>query len=325
MFLSRVGILLASFQIHISIAQPVDSLVGLCGCETLVPFEKGHLLALCWDRLGARQDTSISARIYSFEGTQANPFVRDLTPSGFHKPLLGGAYMRPYLWVSTYITPGKSEVYRLRWHHGNFTELHRVASNAFFSVNSLTAVDSLTIYATNDIIHRWRVWRGIMLFLGLAKGNIVYCQADSCRIVAKRLPCPNGIAYLPAQNLLVVATTLRRQIWTYQVAANGSLISPKKIRIKGYPNNLSVVGDSCVWVLSHKRLWKMAQSVFSARTASRWQIEEVCLPSCRVRVLFRNSSGGYGSASMAVPVGEYVYIGSINQPNLLRLDRSLLR
>ncbi|MGQ9863348.1 MAG: hypothetical protein ACUVRD_02540 [Bacteroidia bacterium] len=325
MFVIRVGIVLASFQVRISVAQPIDSIAGLCGCETLVPFEKEHLLAICWDRIGAHQDTSVKARLYSFEGTQSNPFVRDLTPPGFRKPLLGGAYRRPYLWVSTYTTPGKSAVYRLRWHEGTFTQIHRVASNAFFSVNSLTAVDSLTIYATNDIIHRWRVWRGLMLFLRLAKGNIIHCQADSCRIVAKRLPYPNGITYLPAQSLLMVATTLRKQVWIYQVMPNGSLIRRRKIRLKGYPDNLSAVSDSCVWALTHKRLWKLARSTFSAGVSSRWQIEEICLPSCQVRLLFRNPSSKYGSASMAVPMGTYVYVGSINQSNLLRLDRTLLK
>ncbi|MCS6895003.1 MAG: hypothetical protein NZZ60_02485 [Bacteroidia bacterium] len=325
MLIRRVRIILASIQGLLSLkAQRWDTSLTLPGCESLVR-EGSYVWAFSYDRRIATEDTNVEGHLYRFSGVDSFPFLREVTPMGKKWHPFGLAYLGGYLWFSHAPKGPPTEVWRFHW-TGEKLEAPKVWRHRdFVSIQAVCPIDTTRFYVANDRKNaaRWHLVAGF--FIRRVRSSLILCESDTCRKVADRIPYAADVAYLPQIQWLFVSTAFRRALWVYQ--ENGMPISlryVRRIRLPGYPDNISVVGDSTLWVVCHKKLTAWARSLAFGGTRSRWLIAEVrILPEgqYRVRTLYR-APKGYATASIAIPMGDYIYVGSVFEPTLLRLKVS---
>ncbi|MCX7606777.1 MAG: hypothetical protein N2170_05900, partial [Bacteroidia bacterium] len=153
------------------------------------------------------------------------------------------------------------------------------------------------------------------------RSNIYLCEGDTCWKAADRIPYASGLAYSPLHRRLYVAVAFRKAVWVYQEGGEPvKLRYIHRIRLPGYPDNLTYVNDTLLWTVCHRRLSQWARSLAFGKGNSPWSIVEIrLLPEGghEVRLLY-TSRRGYSTASGALPVGEYIYVGSVFEPHLLR-------
>lgn len=343
MFARRVRAVLAGLQGLLSLsAQVWDSSLALPGCEGLAT-DGEYLWAFSYDRRNAIVDTGISGHLYRLNATVEMPFLTNLTPPGGPWYPFGLAYQEPYLWFLHGPKERPTEVWRFTWEKGKLTNPRCWKNAHFVSLQAIAPVDSTSFYVANDRSgrHRWHLIAGF--FVRRVRSNVLFCQGDSCFKVADRIPYASGLAYSPTQQRLFVSVAFRKALWVYdQISERGELYPALRIRLPGYPDNIVTLSDSVLWVVCHRRLGRWARSLAFGSQSSRWYIVEVRLTSAQrpsektrsaplpatettfrsggfeVSTLYR-SPKGYGTASIAVPIGPYIYVGSVYEPYLLRL------
>lgn len=322
MFARGVRVLLAGFQGALSLnAQRWDTSLTLPGGEKLIR-AGSHIWVFSYDRRAAIEDTAVRGHLFRFRGEDSVPFLREVTPGGQPWRPFGLAYRSEYVWFCHGPREHPTEVWRFRW-TGERLESPRVWRHpAFTSLQAVYPVDTLRFYVANDRrgAARWHLVAGF--FLRRVRSSLYLCERDSCRQVADRIPYAADIVYLPAERWLVVSVAFRRALWVYEEMGDPvNLKYIRRIRLPGYPDNLTLVGDSILWVVCHRRLGAWARSLAFGSQRSRWLIAEVRLlsdGSYHVRPIYR-APRGYATASSVVPMGEYIYVGSIFEPYLLRL------
>lgn len=317
-----VRVLLAGIQGTLSLsAQRWDTSLTLPGCEKLIR-EGDHIWVFSYDRRAAMEDTAIRGHLFRFKGSDSVPFLREVTP-GLHawRPF-GLAYRDGYLWFSHAPKERPTEIWRFRWAGDRLESPQTWRHPAFTSLQAIYPVDTLRFYVANDRrgAARWHLVAGF--FLRRVRSSLYLCEGDSCRQVADRIPYAADIAYLPIERWLLISVAFRKALWIYEESGEPlSLKYLRRVRLPGHPDNLTLTGDSVLWVVCHRRLSAWARSLAFGSRGSRWVVAEVRLLSdgrYQVRTLYR-APRGYATASSVVPVGGYIYVGSVFEPNLLRL------
>ncbi|MCS7152398.1 MAG: hypothetical protein NZ989_00440 [Bacteroidia bacterium] len=322
MFARGVRILLASLQGLLSLeAQSWDTSLTLPGCESLAQ-EGDFIWVFSFDRRAEVQDTHVGGHLFRFPAQEETPFLREVTPPGVRWRPFGLAYKDGYLWFAHAPIEGKHEVWRFRWNGERLESPKSWRHPAFTSLQAVCAVDSIRFYVANDRKGAAR-WHLVVGFLRRrVRSSIFLCEYDTCRKVADRIPYASGLAYFPKDQLLLTSVAFRKALWVYQEVGEPTRLQYiRRIKLPGYPDNITSLGDSVAWVVCHKRLNGWARSLAFGGNRSRWMIVEVrFLPEGRfeARPIYR-APKGYATASAAVPVGNYIYIGSVFEPVLLRL------
>lgn len=320
----RVRCLLAAVQVALSLRAQSwewDSTLALPGCENLAPAYP-YLFAFSYNRALARQDTGIQGVLYYWDATQEVPFLRDITPPGRWHPF-ELAYREPYLWFFHGKKDIPNEVWRFRWNGSTLEAPRRWVHPGFVSLQAIWPLDSVRFMVANDRSHRAR-WRLVAGFLvRRVRSNLLYCEGDSCVKVVDGIPYASSLAHFPEEREWWVSVAFRKAIWVYQeVGGPHQLVYSRRIRLPGYPDNLAVVAPNRVWVVCHPSLTRWARSLAFGSKADRWMIVEVeRLPDGNflTRTLYKSPSPDYPTASVARPIGPYIYVGSYAAPYLLRL------
>lgn len=322
MFARGVRVVLASLQGLLSLnAQRWDTSLALPGCEALAR-EGDYIWVFSFDRRAAIEDTTVQGHLFRLPGADSIPFLREVTPGMQPWRPFGLAYRDGFVWFAH--APKKdrpTEVWRFRWNGEKLEEPRVWRHSGFVSIQAIHPIDSLRFFVANDRkgAARWHLVVGFIL--RRVRSSLYFCEADSCRKVADKIPYAADIAYLPQEHHLFVSIAFRKALWVYETVGEPlRLRYLRRIRLPGHPDNLTLVNDTTLWVVCHRRLNAWARSLAFGAEKSRWQIVEVrLLPTGRyqVRTLYR-ARRGYATASAAVPVGNFIYVGSVFEPVLLR-------
>lgn len=322
MFARRVRVLLASLQGLLSLnAQRWDTSLALPGCEALAR-DGDYIWVFSFDRRAAIEDTGVQGHLFRLRGTDSIPFLREVTPPMQPWHPFGLAYRDGFVWFAH--APKKdrpTEVWRFRW-TGEKLEAPQVWRHPrFVSIQAIHPIDSLRFFVANDRkgAARWHLVVGFVL--RRVRSSVYLCEADSCRQVADKIPYAADMAYSAQAHRLLVSVAFRKALWAYETTGEPlRLRYIRRVRLPGHPDNLTLINDTTLWVVCHRRLNAWARSLAFGAKKSRWQIVEVrLLPEDRyqVRTLYR-AKRGYATASAAVPVGNFIYVGSVFEPVLLR-------
>lgn len=324
MFSRRTRILLAGFQGLLSLnAQQWDTTLILPGCESLAA-EENYIWVFSYDRRAAIEDTPtpVQGHLFRFNGQESIPFLREVTPPEEKWHPFGLAYAGGYVWFTHAPKARPTEIWRYRW-TGEKLESPRVWRHRdFVSLQAVCPTDAERFYTINDRkgANQWHLIAGFLV--RRVRSSLFLCEGDSCRKVADHIPYAAGLGYLPAQQQLLVSVAFRKAIWLYQETGTPTQLKYiRKIRLPGYPDNITVLHDSLVWVVCHRRLMAWARSLAFGGQRSRWLIVEVHIPPTskpQTRILYK-APKGYATASAALPIGKYIYVGSVFEPHLLRL------
>ncbi|MCS7189901.1 MAG: hypothetical protein RMJ66_07380 [Bacteroidia bacterium] len=323
MFSRGVRILLASFKGLLSLrAQVWDSSLALPGCESLAQ-DGEYIWVFSYDRRVAIEDTSVKGHLFRFKANADMPFIMEVTPPSIPWYPFGLAYQRPHLWFLNGTRERASEVWRYTWNGQTLIEPKVWRSNQFVSLQGVYPIGTEAFYVINDRSHsrRWHLVLGF--FIRRVRSNVLFCEADTCYKVADKIPYASGLAYSSSQQRLFISVAFRKAIWVYQEIGETPkrLRHIRRIRLPGYPDNITPLSDSLFWVVCHRHLGRWARSLAFGSRKGQWSIIEVKIASSD-QIQIRNiytTRRGYSTASMATPIGGYIYVGSIFEPYLLRL------
>lgn len=323
MYAAGARILLAGLQVALSLKAQGwvwDTSLALPGCENLA-VDGAYLWVFSYDRLRARQDSSVYGVLYRFEASAEQPFLRVYTPGGRWYPF-ELSYHAPHLWFFHGSPERPTEVWQWRWDGKGLLPVRSWRHPYFVSLQALWPLDSTRFMVANDRLGRARWHLVLGFFIRRVHSTLLYCEGDSCWRAARGIPYATGLAYLPAQQEWWVSVAMRKAIWVYQeIGGPRQLRLIRKIRLPGYPDNLALIDSERVWVVCHPSLMRWARSLAFGGKADRWQIVEIRLTQdgrYAVETLYK-APPGYPTASVARPVGGYIYVGNYQAPYLLRL------
>jgi hypothetical protein len=319
----RIRDLLAAVQVLFSLKAQIwgwDSSLVLPGCENLAA-DGTHLFAFSYNRALARSEKEVYGVLYHWDGTQETPFLKDITPPGEWKPF-GLSYRAPYVWFFHGERDIPNQVWRFQWNNQQLESPRIWRHPGFVSLQAIWPLDSVRFMVANDRSHRGR-WRLVLGFLvRRVRSTLWYCEGDSCTEVLHGIPYASSLAYFPEEKEWWVSVAFRRAIWIYQeVGGPHRLAFVRKIHLPGHPDNLVVLSANRVWAVCHPSLTRWARSLAFGSQADHWLIVEITRQPqgpIQTHTLYK-SQEGYPTATVAYPMGPYIYVGSYAAPYLLRL------
>lgn len=218
---------------------------------------------------------------------------------------------------------------------GRITELARTAAGRpiRFCNNATVATDG-TVFFT-DSSHRFPqpYWRRDILE-HRPNGRVLAYHPESGRteLVADELYFPNGIALTPDGSALLVAETSTHRLLRLSLA---DPIPTVLVDLPAYPDNLSAVGDGSYWValpsprlpvlerlLPHPHLRRLAALLPDRMQPQPRRYGLVALVDDGGRVLrtLHGPSGAYGVITGARQHGDQLWLGSLVEPAVARVD-----
>jgi arylesterase / paraoxonase len=295
---------------------------GAPGAEDLaVDRERGIALISSDDRR-----TGAGGAIYAYD-LQAGGEPRSLTAGreGFHPHGLSlleqGA--RSILMVVDHAESGDA-VEIFRWDGSDLEPLSTVTDPLLYNLNDVAAVDARRFYATND--HGVTAEREAREdYLRRKRANVVYWDGERARVVADGIGYANGIALSEDQHEVYVASTTFGKILVYdRDEERGDLTLRKEIALDTGVDNLALDLYGGLWVAAHPHLLTFAAHARDAAKRSPWEVVWVD-PSGQsepsIRPVMLSLGEQLSGASVAVPWGDKVVIGSVFEPHFLVCQR----
>ncbi len=208
---------------------------------------------------------------------------------------------------------------------GTLTLAETVRGSALIDPDDIVALDERRFYLTNLYGSRGRFGRFLENYLMWPRADVVFFDGERLRRVADGLTLANGIALSPDRRHLLVAEVTRNRIRVYRRESDALLAPAGAIDLDMGPDNLTIDEDGAVWVAGHPDLLDAARRMREEDHPSPSEVVRIEWhpgKPARIAPVYRDRGDELSMASVAVPWGDSLYIGSVFAPYLLhcRLD-----
>lgn len=193
----------------------------------------------------------------------------------------------------------------------------------FISPNDLVMVGSEEFYYSND--HGYTEGLGIFAenYLGLEASNVGYSDGYSAEIKAKNIAYANGIQFDPAEHLLFVASVRGFMIKVYQVDENWDLTHLEDIHVGSGVDNIEMDESGQLWIGAHPNLLAFASYAVGKNPISPSEVIRISYhpEGSKVESIFTDPGDVLSGSSVALPWGDYLFIGNVMDSKVLVLKK----
>jgi len=184
------------------------------------------------------------------------------------------------------------------------------------SPNDLVAVDKDRFYVTNDHGNRSRVGIFFENYLGLKISTVGYYDGKVIREVAGGIGYANGIN--ARDQKLFVASPRYFLIKVYTILPDGGLEWSFDIPTGTGVDNLEWDDKGNLWSGGHPNLLRFSTYAALKRTTSPSEVIKVTFDGePKVESVFTNDGSMISASSVAVPYGDFLFIGNVMDDNIL--------
>jgi len=187
--------------------------------------------------------------------------------------------------------------------------------------NDVVAVGTDKFYVTNDHGTKSGIRRTIEDYLRIPQSNVFYFDGAGFKKAAGPFHYANGINISPDSKHLYVAETTGAAINTYEIEADGSLVPKATIDVDTGVDNIDVDTEGNLWIGAHPKLLDFVKHVPDSTNLSPSQVIKLTPDkdhNFTIEQIFLNDGSAISASSVAVPVGNELFIGAV-------VDRTVFR
>ncbi|MCP4457128.1 MAG: hypothetical protein GY816_03735 [Cytophagales bacterium] len=301
--------------------------IPLVGAEDLtIDYESGLMVISAFDRKGAKKGENPTGGIYLLNLNQ-EPFettrLTDGLGEGFHPhgiSLYRIDSARYRLLVVNH-QKGNHTLELFDLEDGELSHVRSYSDKRIVSPNDIVFVDSDRFYFTND--HGYT--SGIRVFfenyMGLKASGVVYYDGTVFSDVAGDIAYANGINITPDLKMLFVASPRQFEILEYDIKEGGSLELSNTIFMGTGVDNLEWDDQGNLWSGAHPNLIGFQKYAASKIDIAPSEVVRVSFPDSIVESLYVNDGVEVSTSCVAVPYGDYLFIGTVMDDKVLVLKK----
>lgn len=297
---------------------------GVEGAEDIVIDQRTGMAFISADpRPLPETGTHPNGALFALNLNARQPYLRLLTPDlerDFHP---GGLSLHRspegqlHVFVINHHQHGEVvEIYEWNPRHHQLTRVETITQpDMLYNLQDLEAVGPRQFYAVNDHGSTSRVGRWFENMFRMRKGNIVYCDGQSCRIAAEDLTFPNGIQATADGQALFVSSTLDGRLYHYDIAhQTGALTFVRSHRISTGLDNINMDESGNLWICAHPNLLKLVRKRYIESKRSPWKLYQVVNPASpnpEIRCLTTNRGKEISAVNVAATWKHRLLLGSV--------------
>lgn len=203
--------------------------------------------------------------------------------------------------------------------------LKTITGLELISPNDLVMVGPESFYFTND--HGYTSKWGLLAenYLAVKAASVGYFDGKKFELVAKNLSYPNGIQVDPKRNLLFVSSSREFSVGVYSLLPDGDLTFVEDIPAGTGVDNIELDEEGNLWIGCHPNLLTFAAYASGKKPISPSEVITLSYPkegAATVRSVWTDPGNQLSGASVAVPFGDYLFIGNVMDTKVLVLKKN---
>ena len=216
--------------------------------------------------------------------------------------------------IESFILKGKT------LHH-----LKTITGPELISPNDLVMVGPESFYFTND--HGYTSKWGLLAenYLAVKAASVGYFDGKKFELVAENLSYSNGIQVDTARKLLFVASSREFSVGVYSMLPDGELSYIEDIPAGTGVDNIELDEDGTLWIGCHPNLLTFAAYASGKKPISPSEVITLTYQKegkAAVRSVWTDPGTQLSGASVAVPFGDYLFIGNVMDTKVLVLKKN---
>lgn len=216
--------------------------------------------------------------------------------------------------IESFILKGKT------LHH-----LKTITGPELISPNDLVMVGPESFYFTND--HGYTSKWGLLAenYLAVKAASVGYFDGKKFELIAENLSYSNGIQVDTARKLLFVASSRAFSVGVYSMLPDGELSYIEDIPAGTGVDNIELGEDGTLWIGCHPNLLTFAAYASGKKPISPSEVITLTYQKegkAAVRSVWTDPGTQLSGASVAVPFGDYLFIGNVMDTKVLVLKKN---
>jgi len=308
---------------------PVFTTIALPGVEDMALARADSLLILSVDDRAARRDGK--------EGLKGL-YLIDLRNSSFTPISLTDQLDFPFFPHGISIFPldsakyslmainhvdGKHSVEHFILEGKNLTHQKTITDPNFISPNDLVMVGPDQFYYSND--HGYTDGLGVFAenYIGLKASNVGFYNGQSAEIKVGRIGYANGIQFDASKRFLYVASVRAFQVKVYQVDENWNLTLLEDIEVRTGVDNIELDPSGNLWIGAHPDLLQFTSYAAGKNPTAPSEVIQISYSqgNSTVKSIFTDPGNAISGSSVALPWGDYLFIGNVMDSKVLVLKK----
>ena len=198
-----------------------------------------------------------------------------------------------------------------------------IRDSNFISPNDLVMVGAEEFYYSND--HGYTNGPGIFAenYLGLKASNVGYSDGFSAEIKAEKIAYANGMQYDPKEKLLFVASVRSFMVKVYRADKDWNLTHLEDIPVASGVDNIELDESGQLWIGAHPNLMAFASYAAGKSPISPSEVIRINYQpeKSKVESIFTDPGDLISGSSVALPWGDYLFIGNVMDSKVLVLKK----
>ncbi len=203
--------------------------------------------------------------------------------------------------------------------------LKTITGPELISPNDLVMVGPESFYFTND--HGYTNKWGLMAenYLAIKAASVGFFDGKKFQLVAGNLSYPNGIQVDGKRNLLYVSSSRGFSVGVYTILPEGGISLIENIDVGTGVDNIELDEDGMLWIGCHPNLLTFAAYASGKKPISPSEVITLSYPKegePTLHSVWTNPGTQLSGASVAVPFGNYLFIGNVMDTKVLVLKKN---
>lgn len=203
--------------------------------------------------------------------------------------------------------------------------LKTITGPELISPNDLVMVGPEAFYFTND--HGYTSKWGLLAenYLAVKTASVGYFDGKKFQLVEENLSYSNGIQVDTSRKLLYVASSREFSVGVYSLLPDGELSYIEDIPAGTGVDNIELGEDGTLWIGCHPNLLTFAAYASGKKPISPSEVITLTYQkegNAAVRSVWTDPGTQLSGASVAVPFGDYLFIGNVMDTKVLVLKKN---
>jgi arylesterase/paraoxonase len=218
---------------------------------------------------------------------------------------------------------GKHSVEHFILEGKNLTHQKTITDPNFISPNDLVMVSPDHFYYSND--HGYTDGFGVFAenYIGFKASNVGFYDGKSAEIKVGRIGYANGMQYDSSKKILFVASVRAFQVKVYQVGENWNLKLLEDIEVGTGVDNIELDPSGNLWIGAHPNLLQFASYAAGKKPTAPSEVIQISYTAenSTVKSIFTDPGTTISGSSVALPWGDYLFIGNVMDSKVLVLKK----
>ncbi len=296
-----------------------QSIFGIDGPEDITILSNGIAFISSDDRWATLAGAPIQGHIYSYDLTDENPALINLTfdlDLNFHPHGISVTEtpQQIYLFVVNH-KQNEHTIEVFRYAENKLIHHKTISDEKLVSPNDVVAINENQFYVTNDHGSHSEFTKIIEDYLQLSSSNVLFYDGENFIVVVDDVKYANGINISPSKEIVYVAETIGKQLSLYtRNTDSNTLTFRKSIYMNTGVDNIELDQDGNLWIGSHPQMLAFTRHAKNDHNLSPSQVLRIStdpLPKHIVDEIYLDTGEILSGSSVSSVYNKHLLIGAV--------------